>query len=203
MDSLQAGILAAREGRRTEARALLKEALQAEPLSEQGWLWMSAVVDSRAERRVCLERVLSINPHNQTALSSLDQLSPGSGSVDSNGSHSPVSPPSAQVARERSKRLVATDRASRTASPHSMPTLGIQPASSTARPIRHLSPLPDPPDELAQLRASQFQTLPEAAGVPTGGSDPFMALILIGGLSITAIAGGMMLVILLIIGWPP
>lgn len=202
MDSLQAGILAAREGRRTEARALLKEALQANPLSEQGWLWMSAVVDSRAERRVCLERVLSINPRNQTALSGLDQVSPGAGSADSNGFSIPVSS-SAQVARERSKRLVATDRASRAASPHSVPTLGIQPASSTVRPIRHLPPEPAPLDELSQLRAERFRTLPEAAEIPTGGSDPFMALILIGGLSITAIAGSLMLLVLLIIGWPP
>jgi hypothetical protein len=202
MDSLHAGIRAVREGRRTEARALLKEALQADPLSEQGWLWMSAAVDSRAERRVCLERVLSINPHNQTALSGLDQLSPGAGSADSNGSYLPV-PTSAQVARERSKRLVATDRASRGASPHSKPTQGVPPARFSPRPIRHLSPQPDPPDELAQLRAAQFQAPPEAAGVPTGGSDPFMALVLIGGLSITAIAGAMMLMILWIIGWPP
>jgi hypothetical protein len=202
MDSLQAGILAAREGRRTEARALLKDALQANPLSEQGWLWMSAVVDSQAERRVCLERVLSINPHNQTALSGLDQLSPGAGSADSNGSSTPVLS-SAQVARERSKRLVATDRASREASPHSVPTLGIQPASSPVRPIRPLPPQLAPLDELSQLRAERFQLLPEAAEVPAGGSDPFMALILIGGLSITAIAGGLMLLVLLIIGWPP
>ena len=202
MDNLQAGILAAREGRRTEARALLKEALQANPLSEQGWLWMSAVVDSRAERRVCLERVLSINPHNQTASNGLNQLSSDVGSADSKESPLPVSS-SAQVARERSKRLVTTDRASRAVSAHSLPTLGIPPASSTAHPIRHLPSQPDPLDDISQLRAARFQMLPEAAEVPVSGSDPFMALILIGGLSITAIAGGLMLVILLIIGWPP
>ena len=36
---------------------------------------MSAVVDSDADRRACLERVLTINPHNQTAKAGLEKES--------------------------------------------------------------------------------------------------------------------------------
>jgi Tfp pilus assembly protein PilF len=75
MDALQAGITAAQAGRQAEAQALLRQALEADPRSEQGWLWMSAVVESDVERRTCLERVLDINPYNQTAQAGLDSLS--------------------------------------------------------------------------------------------------------------------------------
>ena len=60
-------IAAVRAGRKTEARALLQTILAADPSHEDAWLWMSAVVDSDAQRAECLRRVLRINPHNAAA----------------------------------------------------------------------------------------------------------------------------------------
>jgi hypothetical protein len=60
---------------------------------------------------------------------------------------------------------------------------------------------------LAALRAAQYAPPDEADVSPSSPdaseSDPFMALVLIGGLSITAIAGALMLGVLWLIGWPP
>jgi hypothetical protein len=84
-----------------------------------------------------------------------------------------------------------------------MPTLGMDPVAPSPRPIQRLEPQPASSNGLAQLRAAQFQP-PSAAGNPSfSESDSFMALVLIGGLSITALAGALMLGVLWLIGWPP
>jgi hypothetical protein len=210
MNTLQAGIAAAREDRRAEARALLQQALQVNPRSEQGWLWMSAVVESEAERRICLERVLTINPYNQTAQSGLEKLSSGHSPGDGSGSYLPIS----QSARPEGEASGAEPRpvapaqlspgpAAGSLSPHTTPTLGIDPVRPNSRPLRRLVPQPEPADGLAQLRAGQFQPPSSSADTSSSESDPFMALVLIGGLSITALAGALMLVVLWVIGWPP
>jgi hypothetical protein len=59
--------MAAKAGRKAEARRLLETVLDADQRNEQAWLWMSGVVDSDEERIVCLENVLTINPNNQAA----------------------------------------------------------------------------------------------------------------------------------------
>ncbi len=206
MEPLQAGIAAAREGRRAEARALLKEALQANPMSEQGWLWMSAVVDTDAERRVCLERVLSINPMNQTARFELKKLEPASG-PDAGGDLGLPVPPPAQARPASGARPAAPEV--KTGPPqtpgalHSQPTLGMESLSSQRRPIQRLSPEPDTWDSLAHLRAAQFEPPAPSGGGTSCGPDRFMAVVLIGGLSITAIVGALMLLVLLVVGWPP
>jgi hypothetical protein len=196
MDPLQAGIAAARDGRQAEARDLLKEALQADPFSEQGWLWMSAVVETDAERRVCLERVLDINPRNQTAQSGLDRLGSSDSLEDGPESHLPV-PQSAVAAIEEHGQVAAAS------SPHHMPTVAMEPVVASPRSVQRLSPQPEPPDSLAQLRAAQFQTAAGPDGPSPQETDSFTALVLIGGLSITAIAGALMLGVLWLIGWPP
>jgi hypothetical protein len=206
MDPLQAGIAAARDGRNAEARDLLKKALQADPFSEQGWLWMSAVVETDPERRVCLERVLDINPRNQTAKEGLHRLSSSDSLEDGPESYVPV-PQSASAANEEHGQVaVGEPSASQVAappSPHHMPTLAMDPVAPSPRPVRRLVPQSEPPDDLAQLRASQFQTASDPNGTSSQETDSFTALVLIGGLSITAIAGALMLGVLWLIGWPP
>ncbi|GAB4542095.1 MAG: hypothetical protein Kow0063_33630 [Anaerolineae bacterium] len=206
MDALNAGITAAREGRYAQARALLREALQANPRSEQGWLWMSAVVETDDERRICLERVLTINPHNQTAKAGLEKLEAPGRSPASFERYMMPSPQPAQVRTQEPGRRAtpeaSTGQVTPPPSPHSMPTLGIDPVSPRPRRIERLEPHPPPLDGLTQLRAAQFQPPPEPDTSPSE-SDPFMALVLIGGLSITAIAGALMLGVLWLIGWPP
>jgi hypothetical protein len=205
MDPLQAGITAAQEGRQAEARALLQEALQANPRSEQGWLWMSAVVETDDERRICLERVLTINPHNQTAQAGLEKLEAPNSSKADFERYMPLRQTASAGGKEARQTAAPQPSKSQVApppSPHSMPTLGIDPVVPRRRPIERLEPQSNPSDGLAQLRAAQFQPPPEPeASSPE--SDPFMALVLIGGLSITAMAGALMLGVLWLIGWPP
>ncbi len=86
-DLLPQAIAAARAGQKEEARQLLVQVLRANPRSEAGWLWMSAVVDTRAERVHCLKQVLAINPASEMARRGLEAL----GALDA---AQPAAPPS-------------------------------------------------------------------------------------------------------------
>ncbi len=57
------------------AKELLLKAVDMDEHNEQAWMWMSAVVDSLEERQICLENVLSINPHNERAKQGLAVIS--------------------------------------------------------------------------------------------------------------------------------
>jgi hypothetical protein len=63
----QQGITALQANDKARAHDLLGKALHIEPHNEQAWLWLSGAVQSDAERRYCLERVLVLNPHNTAA----------------------------------------------------------------------------------------------------------------------------------------
>jgi tetratricopeptide (TPR) repeat protein len=71
---LQHGIAAARAGRKEEARQYLLQATDLDERNEQAWLWLSGVVESFEDRRVCLENVLAINPANPHARQGLRWL---------------------------------------------------------------------------------------------------------------------------------
>ncbi len=71
---LQEGIAAAKGGRAAEARRLLEQVIEADEQNEQGWLWLSGVVSSDEERRICLENVLTLNPQNTIAKRGLERL---------------------------------------------------------------------------------------------------------------------------------
>lgn len=71
---LQRGIEAARRGDQATARRLLEQVVNQDPNSELGWMWLASVVTTVRERRICLERVLRINPDNQRARQALTQL---------------------------------------------------------------------------------------------------------------------------------
>jgi hypothetical protein len=73
-DLLQQGIVAARAGRREEARKLLLGVVEADERSEQGWLWLSGVVDDPEDMRTCLLNVLEVNPANAKARQGLDWI---------------------------------------------------------------------------------------------------------------------------------
>ncbi|HSH01266.1 MAG TPA: hypothetical protein VLL52_02020 [Anaerolineae bacterium] len=64
---LSAGVDAYHAGQLNKAQNLLMQVITADEHSEEGWLWLSHVVDDREEQRICLENVLTINPHNQEA----------------------------------------------------------------------------------------------------------------------------------------
>ncbi len=78
-DLLKQGIAAVRAGRKDEARQKLMLVVELDEQNEQAWLWLSGVVESNADRRLCLENVLTINPANaaaQKGLRLLDQQPP-------------------------------------------------------------------------------------------------------------------------------
>ena len=65
---LKDGIAAARSGNRQLARMLLKNAVESDPASETGWLWLASISEYPEELMVYLDRVLAINPENARAL---------------------------------------------------------------------------------------------------------------------------------------
>jgi tetratricopeptide (TPR) repeat protein len=78
-DLLKQGIAAARAGRTDEARQKLMRVIELDEQNEQAWLWLSGVVESNADRRLCLENVLTLNPANtaaQKGLRLLDERAP-------------------------------------------------------------------------------------------------------------------------------
>jgi tetratricopeptide (TPR) repeat protein len=66
-DLLSQGIVAARAGKREEARALLMQVVEGDERNEQAWLWLAGVVDAPEDIRTCLQNVLDLNPANQQA----------------------------------------------------------------------------------------------------------------------------------------
>jgi hypothetical protein len=72
--SLQQAIAAIKAGNKETGKQLLFETLKAEPHNEDAWLWMTRVVGSNNDRVKCLQRVLEINPNNETAKRGLAQL---------------------------------------------------------------------------------------------------------------------------------
>ena len=72
--TLQQAIAAIKAGDKAAGQRLLAEVIRNDPRNEAAWLWMSAVLDSDEQRRVCLERVLAINPDSATARQGLARL---------------------------------------------------------------------------------------------------------------------------------
>ena len=66
--TLQAGIKAAQEGKRAEARQLLLQIAEAEPDNENAWLWLASISEYPEELIVFLTNVLNVNPNNVRAL---------------------------------------------------------------------------------------------------------------------------------------
>jgi tetratricopeptide (TPR) repeat protein len=76
---LREGIDAARAGQKERARELLQQVVETDQTNLQAWLWLSSVVDEWADKHVCLENVLTLDPNHQAAqagLAWLDQHAP-------------------------------------------------------------------------------------------------------------------------------
>lgn len=73
INQAQAALLS---GDLTRARSHLAQVIQQEPLNVLAWLMLSEVVHEPERQRECLQRVLALEPQNQTAqkrLAALDQ----------------------------------------------------------------------------------------------------------------------------------
>jgi hypothetical protein len=73
-DLLSQGVAALKAGQRAEARTLLQQVIKQDKQNEMAWLWLSGAVDTDKERRICLQRVLAINPSNEVAQRGLQHL---------------------------------------------------------------------------------------------------------------------------------
>jgi hypothetical protein len=203
MDPLQAGITAARQGNRAEARAWLQEAIRRDPNNEPAWLWLSTVVESDAEHRLCLTRALAINPNNETTRARLADLAGGPVEPAPRVTIAPLVPPPGPVLA----LPVAPAAPAPTTSPVEPPA-GAAPAAApvTAEPrpaqsprlpgARRLPPHlvpPDavPPPEVPEMPASEQSTWRIALPV----------MVVVGCLAVTAVSGLLVLLGLLVMGW--
>ncbi len=73
-DLLRKGTEAAREGNRTQAREYFEKVVELDENNEKGWFFLSKVVETDEERRICLANVLHINPNNEAARKAMDKL---------------------------------------------------------------------------------------------------------------------------------
>jgi hypothetical protein len=71
---IRAAADAVKNGKKSDARALLEKVLEVDERNEQAWMWMSGVVDNPEDQKLCLENVLAINPNNQQARQGLKAL---------------------------------------------------------------------------------------------------------------------------------
>jgi ribosomal protein L40E len=71
---LARGIEAAQAGEDKRAREILTHIIELDQYNEQAWMWLSSVVDTPADKMVCLENVLFINPKNTQASAGLERL---------------------------------------------------------------------------------------------------------------------------------
>lgn len=71
---LPEAVRAARAEQREEARALLLQIVEEDENNELAWLWLSGVVETAEDQRVCPENVLALNPNNEAACGGLAKL---------------------------------------------------------------------------------------------------------------------------------
>ena len=70
----QRGIAAAKAGQNDSARQLLQQSLRLDPASEPAWIWLASIARDRRERLFCFQKLLEINPQNETALKALASM---------------------------------------------------------------------------------------------------------------------------------
>jgi tetratricopeptide (TPR) repeat protein len=68
------GIAAAKAGHKAQAKQLLLQVAELDETNVLAWLWLSGVVESRAEQEICLENVLELEPNHQVAQQALARL---------------------------------------------------------------------------------------------------------------------------------
>ncbi|MBZ0305784.1 MAG: hypothetical protein K8I82_06920 [Anaerolineae bacterium] len=71
---LQQAIELAQQGQRSQARVLLLDIVAENPTLEMAWIWLATVAATPEERLSALQRVIQINPENQTARAALQKL---------------------------------------------------------------------------------------------------------------------------------
>ncbi|MBL8134798.1 MAG: hypothetical protein JNL42_23260 [Anaerolineae bacterium] len=68
-------ITTAKQGNRSAARLMFRRVLSEDKNNERAMMWMAKLAESKAERKVWLERVLTVNPNNEVVRDALGRLS--------------------------------------------------------------------------------------------------------------------------------
>lgn len=71
---LQMGIRAAKAGNKEGARIAFEQILSQDRKNERAMMWMAKLADTTVERKKWLERVLSVNPDNETAREAMQKI---------------------------------------------------------------------------------------------------------------------------------
>lgn len=87
------GIRAYKANKKEEAFEALSKATELDPYNAQAWIWLSAVVDSEDDKRVCLENVLHIDPDNAAAQKGLKLLTAKRPNAPTPAPEPPPAPP--------------------------------------------------------------------------------------------------------------
>lgn len=100
------GIQLAQQGRKMEALAYLREAVQREPVNAEVWLWLAHVTPDIHEYQNCIYQALVLSPNHQTARQMQDALMQTNSMPVSqfSGSTSPMNPVVLQSAQKRQRR---------------------------------------------------------------------------------------------------
>jgi hypothetical protein len=161
------GINAAKANRKDEARALLSRAVDLDPYNEEGWLWLSGLVESPQDQRTCLENVLQINPDNARARRGLAMLGGTPPAAPASGPATSVEWEMPSSAASSSPRAIQEPTAEEYDDWMSGLQIGSsQAASSTAAAPFFEIPDPDSGDDL-------FASGPFASAPAKASSDPF------------------------------
>lgn len=92
---LHEAVKLAQEGRRDDARLLLRQVVQTDPNNEMAWLWLASVAADQVEYERALNEVLRINPTNQQARTLRDQFVQQYGSRLGSATPAQTPPPAA------------------------------------------------------------------------------------------------------------
>lgn len=71
---LSQGIEAAQAGDKRRARDNFIHVIELDERNEKAWLWLNSIVETTADKTVCLENILVINPGNTQAATDLQRL---------------------------------------------------------------------------------------------------------------------------------
>jgi pimeloyl-ACP methyl ester carboxylesterase len=195
----RAGIAAAKSGDLARAAVLFGQVVQADPHSEQGWLWLGFCCSASDRREYCFRRVLSLNPNNLEARSQLERLSEPSSKPPAWAVPPPVNVPKEQE-EPRPARPVVTPSVGRSEERTVPPFL-----SEDARPHKPFTPsapaVPAPQTLREELIAPEEKSAPAPAakaaakvGSPRPSEPkrkkPNNILIVLLGVAATLIVGG-------------
>src|SRR5579859_6273553 len=89
---VQQAVAAIKAGNKAQAKDLLTKAVELDDQNEQGWLWLSACVDTLEEQQICLENVLELNPANEKARKGLAAIAKQTGQQPAVSSSAPPAP---------------------------------------------------------------------------------------------------------------